>query len=111
MHTNQVVYKSHVSPMPFDGRHLGVDDKCLDIMLPAVAGMVASPCSGENRSIDLLSLAAFHSRLNFSLAYRIVTLTYSLGPLSRFDEMNADHMNLLGYEVVLLRLAANTTVL
>ena len=34
--------------------------------------------------------------------------TYSLGPLrlplSRFDEMNADHLKLLGYEVVLLRL-------
>ena len=34
--------------------------------------------------------------------------TYSLGPLrvplSRFDEMNADHLKLLGYEVMLLRL-------
>ena len=34
--------------------------------------------------------------------------TYSLGPLqgplSRFDEMNADHLKLLGYEDVLLQL-------
>ena len=30
------------------GRHLGVDTKCLDIMLPSVGGMVTSPCSAEN---------------------------------------------------------------
>ena len=34
------------------GRHLGVDDKYLDIMLLSVGGMVTSPCSVENRSID-----------------------------------------------------------
>ena len=27
-------------------------DKCVDIMLPSVGGMVTSPCSAENRSID-----------------------------------------------------------
>ena len=34
------------------GRHLGVDDKYLDIMLPSVGGMVTSPCSAENRLIS-----------------------------------------------------------
>ena len=31
------------------GRHLGVEDKCFDIMLPSVGGMVTSPCPAENR--------------------------------------------------------------
>ena len=35
------------------GRHLGVDNKCLNIMLLPVGGMViTSPCSVENRLID-----------------------------------------------------------
>ena len=53
MHTNQVVCKSHVSPMPFNFRLWMLSwcgDKCLDIMLPSVGDMVTSPCSAENRS-------------------------------------------------------------
>ena len=52
-HANQVVCNSHVSPMPFDFRlwtPSWCGDKCLDIMLPSVGGMVTSPCSAENRS-------------------------------------------------------------
>ena len=43
--------------MPFDFR-LPVwtpSDKCLDIMLASVGGMVTSPCSGENRSQPQIS--------------------------------------------------------
>ena len=67
-------------------------------MLPSVGGMQTSPC--------WLIFAAFHSRMNFSRVTGIVThdLYGPLrGPLSRFDEMNADHLKLLGYEDVLLR--------
>ena len=68
-------------------------------MLPSVFGVETGPC--------WLGFAAFHSRSNFSLTYVIVThIPYGplRGPLSRFDEMNADHLKLLGYEEVLLRL-------
>ena len=51
MPTNHVVRKSHVSAMPIRFQTLDamlvwiMDDKCLDIMLPSVGGMVTSPCS------------------------------------------------------------------
>ena len=75
----QLQIRSFASPMCLRchsisdfGCHLGVHDKCLNIML-SVGGMVTSPCSAEDRSIE----AAFHSWLNFSLAYGIVTLIFA----------------------------------
>ena len=72
-------------------------------MLPSVGGMVTSPC--------WLGFAAFQQLIELLSASGVQNCdTYSLGPLrvplSRFDEMNADHLKLLCYvyEVVLLRL-------
>ena len=55
----------------------------------------------------LARLCCFPQPINLSLAYGIVThILYGplRGPLSRFDDMNADHLKLLGYEDVLLQL-------
>ena len=61
-HTNQVVCKSHVSDdIPFQtldlfGRHLGVDDKCLDMMLPSAGGIVTDLFSAEHELSSALDL-------------------------------------------------------
>ena len=58
--------------------------------------------------VDLLGLAAF-----LLSTYAVATLDQyiRLGQLSEIDEMSADHLKLLGYEVVLLRLQPTPQVL
>ena len=70
MHTNQVICKFHVSPMPFDFRlwmpcWCGDTCKYLNIMLLSVGGMVTSPCSAENRSQTQISNSlCFHRKMS-----------------------------------------------
>ena len=93
------VCKSHVSPMPFDFRiwmgHLGVDDKCLDIMLPSVGGMVTRPCSSEYIDRFTRFLKRFSSASLLSTADQWTSLWRTelwhifAWPLNRFDKVNA----------------------